>query len=74
MIRSFIQVKMVDIRLDSNNKECQWKLHLIVGWNELDGYHILRDLDGSYQIHFIGTSPYLLRTLLDIVAEVISED
>ena len=64
LIRSFIQVKMVDIRLDSNNKECQWKLYLIVGWNELDGY----------QIHFIGTSPYLLRTLLDIVAEVISED
>ena len=74
LIGSFIQVKIVDVRLDSNSKEYQWKLYLIVGWNELDGYHILRDLDGSYQIHFIGTCPYLLRTLLDVVAEVTSED
>ena len=45
-------------------------MFLIVGWNELEGYHILQDLEGAFITHYIGTYPYLLRTLLDIVAEV----
>lgn len=70
LVGSFVQMKMVCFRFWIHIKDNQWKLYHIVGWNELDGSHILQDLDGSYHTHYLGTCPYFLRTLLDIVAEV----